>query len=185
MHWPLTGRHNVLNGLSAIAAANHAGIEPADAIAALGQFRNVKRRMEIIAEIDRVTLYDDFAHHPTAIKSTLEGLRRQVGSERIIAVVEPRSHTMRMGVHAKTLADSLEDADLAILLQSEDLQWDPAPLAKHAKNIVIVQSIDAIIARLQQEAHAGGHFVLMSNGGFGGIYERLLEALRGLNNGSA
>lgn len=185
VHWPLTGRHNVLNGLSAIAAANHAGIEPADAIAALGQFRNVKRRMEIIAEIDRVTLYDDFAHHPTAIKSTLEGLRRQVGSERIIAVVEPRSHTMRMGVHAKTLADSLEDADLAILLQSEDLQWDPAPLAKHAKNIVIVQSIDAIIARLQQEAHAGGHFVLMSNGGFGGIYERLLEALRGLNNGSA
>ena len=178
VNWPLTGRHNVLNGLSAIAAANHAGIKPVDAIAALGEFRNVKRRMEIIAKIDKVTIYDDFAHHPTAIKSTLEGLRRQVGGERIIAVVEPRSHTMRMGVHAQTLADSLEDADLAMVLQSEDLQWDPAPLAKHAKNIVIVQSIDAIIARLLQEAGEGGHFVLMSNGGFGGIYKRLQEALQ-------
>ncbi len=178
VEWLLTGRHNVLNALAAIAAANHTGVKPGDAISALAEFRNVKRRMEIIAKIDKVTLYDDFAHHPTAIKMTLEGLRRQVGRQRIIAVVEPRSHTMRMGVHAQTLADSLQDADLAIVLQSEDLQWNLEILTKHATNIVIAQSIDAILARLKQEARAGGHFVLMSNGGFGGIHRRLQEALQ-------
>ena len=115
--WSLTGEHNVYNALSAIAAAKHVGILPKDAITALGQFKNVKRRMEVIAKINDVTLYDDFAHHPTAIQTTLDGLRKQVGQERIIAIVEPRSNTMRLGVHTKTLAESLGNADLAIIYQ--------------------------------------------------------------------
>ncbi|MFZ2313933.1 MAG: UDP-N-acetylmuramate:L-alanyl-gamma-D-glutamyl-meso-diaminopimelate ligase [Methylobacter sp.] len=175
--WSLTGRHNVYNALSAIAAAKHVGIMPADAIKALGQFKNVKRRMEVIAKINDVTLYDDFAHHPTAIQMTLDGLRKQVGRERIIAIVEPRSNTMRLGVHTKTLAESLGNADLAIIYQPEGMGWDLGELKKYAGNIEICQSLDEIIAKLKFEARYGGHFVLMSNGSFGGIYQRLQEAL--------
>ncbi len=175
--WPLTGEHNVFNALSAIAAANHVGILPKDAIAALGQFINVKRRMEVIAKINEVTLYDDFAHHPTAIATTLDGLRKQVGDERIIAIVEPRSNTMRLGVHSETLAKSLAIADLAILYQPQNMDWDLSKLTDYADNIEIYQSIDAIIAKLKVEASAGGHFVLMSNGSFGGIYQRLQDEL--------
>jgi len=175
--WPLTGEHNVFNALSAIAAANHVGILPKDAIAALGQFINVKRRMEVIAKINEVTLYDDFAHHPTAIATTLDGLRKQVGNERIIAIVEPRSNTMRLGVHSETLAKSLAIADLAILYQPQNMDWDLSKLTDYADNIEIYQSIDAIIAKLKVEASAGGHFVLMSNGSFGGIYQRLQDEL--------
>ena len=178
--WPLTGEHNVYNALSAIAAANHVGILPKDAIAALGQFKNVKRRMEVIASINGVTLYDDFAHHPTAIETTLDGLRKQVGPERIIAIVEPRSNTMRLGVHTKTLAQSLGNADLAIIYQPKNLDWDLGKLKDHADNIEICQSLDDIVARLKVEAVSGGHFVLMSNGGFGGIYQRLQEELGSL-----
>jgi UDP-N-acetylmuramate: L-alanyl-gamma-D-glutamyl-meso-diaminopimelate ligase len=178
--WPLTGGHNVYNALSAIAAANHVGILPKDAIAALNQFKNVKRRMEVIAVIDGVTLYDDFAHHPTAIETTLDGLRKQVGEERIIAIVEPRSNTMRLGVHTKTLAESLGNADLAIIYQPKNLDWDLVKLKDHADNIEICQSLDDIVARLKAEAVSGGHFVLMSNGGFGGIYQRLQEELSSL-----
>ena len=175
--WPLTGEHNVYNALSAIVAADHIGIMPKDAIAALGQFINVKRRMEVIARINGVTLYDDFAHHPTAIETTLDGLRKQVGQERIIAIVEPRSNTMRLGVHTETLAKSLGDADLAIIYQPQNLDWDLSKLLNYANNIEICQSLDDIIARLKVEARAGGHFVLMSNGSFGGIYQRLQEEL--------
>jgi len=178
LHWPLTGRHNVYNALSAIVAARHIGILPADAITALESFKNVKRRMEIIAEIDGLTIYDDFAHHPTAIKLTLEGLRKQVDQERIIAIVEPRSNTMRMGIHSQTLAQSLEDADLAIIYQPENLDWDLSAVQKLANNIEIYQSLDEIINRLKAEASDGGHFVLMSNGSFGGIYQKLLDALK-------
>ncbi len=179
VEWALTGGHNVYNALSAIAAANHIGIMPKDAIAALGQFKNVKRRMEVIASINGVTLYDDFAHHPTAIQTTLDGLRKQVGPGRIIAIVEPRSNTMRLGVHTKTLAESLADADLAIIYQPEAMGWDLSELKKYADNIEIIPSLDGIIAKLKFEARYGGHFVLMSNGSFGGIYQRLQNALKG------
>ncbi|MDP3589715.1 MAG: UDP-N-acetylmuramate:L-alanyl-gamma-D-glutamyl-meso-diaminopimelate ligase, partial [Methylobacter sp.] len=186
VEWSLTGEHNVYNALSAIVAAKHVGILPADAIAALGQFKNVKRRMEVIANIpalsssaglraggaegNGVTIYDDFAHHPTAIQTTLDGLRKQVGQERIIAIVEPRSNTMRLGVHTKTLAESLGNADLAIIYQPEGMGWDLGELKKYASNIEICSSLDEIIAKLKFEARYGGHFVLMSYGSFGGIY---------------
>ncbi len=175
--WSLTGEHNVYNALSAIAAAKHVGILPKDAISALGQFRNVKRRMEVIARINGVTLYDDFAHHPTAIETTLDGLRKRVQQERIVAIVEPRSNTMRMGVHTETLANSLRDADLAIIYQPENMNWDLSALKQYAENIEICHSLDDIITRLKLEAHSGGHFVMMSNGSFGGLYQRLQEAL--------
>jgi UDP-N-acetylmuramate: L-alanyl-gamma-D-glutamyl-meso-diaminopimelate ligase len=177
VEWSLTGEHNVYNAISAIAAANHVGILPKDAIAALSQFENVKRRMEVLAKINGVTLYDDFAHHPTAIATTLDGLRKQVGKERIIAIVEPRSNTMRLGVHTETLAKSLANADLAIMYQPQNLDWDLSKLNSYADNIEIYQSLDGIIAKLKVEACAGGHFVLMSNGSFGGIYQRLQEEL--------
>lgn len=175
--WPLTGEHNVSNALAAIAAAHHAGIRSTDAIDALARFRNVKRRMEVIAKLDNVTVYDDFAHHPTAIATTLDGLRKQVGPERIIAVVEPRSNTMRLGVHTETLAKSLNQADRALIYQPKELNWDLSQLKRHASNIEICESLDQIIARLKLEARYGGHFVLMSNGSFGGIYARLLAEL--------
>lgn len=176
--WPLTGQHNVLNALSAIGAAQHAGILPRDAIEALGHFKNVKRRMEVLARIDGVTLYDDFAHHPTAIQTTLDGLRKQVNQDRIIAIVEPRSNTMRMGIHAQSLAKSLDQSDLAIIYQPENLDWDLAGLKKHADNIEIYKTLDEIVNKLTLEARYGGHFVFMSNGSFGGIYTQVQEALQ-------
>ncbi len=177
VEWSLTGLHNVYNALAAIAAARHIGILPNDAIEALKHFKNVKRRMEILFKQNNITVYDDFAHHPTAIKTTLEGLRKQVPTERIIAIVEPRSNTMRMGIHTQTLAESLSDANLAILYQPDNLAWDLSELQKYAKNIQICTSLDAIIKQFKQEAAKGGHFVLMSNGSFGGIYQRLQEVL--------
>ena len=178
--WSLTGRHNVYNALAAIAAARHVGIKPGDGIRALAEFRNVKRRMEVIAKINKVTLYDDFAHHPTAIQMTLEGLRKQVRDERIVAIMEPRSNTMRMGVHSQTLAQSLNDADLAIIYVGDDMDWAIGDLEQQEDNIVILKSIAEIITRLKEEASKGGHFVLMSNGGFGGIYQKLQEELKQL-----
>ena len=177
VEWELTGSHNVYNALSAIVAAKHIGIAPCDAITALGQFKNVKRRMEVIARINGVTIYDDFAHHPTAIETTLDGLRKQVGDERIIAIVEPRSNTMRLGVHTETLALSLNKADMAILYQPDNLGWDLTGLTKFAANIQICRTLDDIIEKLKLEARYGGHFVLMSNGSFGGIYKSLQTAL--------
>jgi UDP-N-acetylmuramate: L-alanyl-gamma-D-glutamyl-meso-diaminopimelate ligase len=176
--WSLTGDHNVYNAMSAIVAAKHVGILPKDAINALTQFQNVKRRMEVIAKINNITLYDDFAHHPTAIATTLDGLRKQVGQERIVAIVEPRSNTMRLGVHTQTLAQSLQLADVAIMYQPENMDWDLSALQQYADNITICHSIDDIIKLIKQEAADGGHFVLMSNGSFGGIYTRLQQELR-------
>jgi UDP-N-acetylmuramate: L-alanyl-gamma-D-glutamyl-meso-diaminopimelate ligase len=178
IHWQLSGRHNMLNALSAIAAAHHAGIEPAAAISALSRFQSVKRRLEVRAEIRGITLYDDFAHHPTAIATTLEGLRARVDGARVIAVVEPRSNTMRMGIHADTLAASLAPADLAILYQVPDLGWDVAKIAAASDRIVTCDSIGAIVERLRLECRAGDHVVFMSNGSFGGIHEKTEAALR-------
>jgi len=175
--WTLTGEHNVSNALAAIAAAHHVGILPGEALNALALFQNVKRRMEVIAKLNGVTIYDDFAHHPTAIATTLDGLRKQVGRERIIAIVEPRSNTMRLGVHTETLANSLREADQALIYQPKELSWDLSQLKQHAANIEICESLDQIIDRLKLEARRGGHFVLMSNGSFGGIYAKLLAEL--------
>jgi UDP-N-acetylmuramate: L-alanyl-gamma-D-glutamyl-meso-diaminopimelate ligase len=177
VQWSLTGDHNVYNAMSAIVAARHVGILPKDAINALAQFKNVKRRMEVIAKINNVTLYDDFAHHPTAIATTLDGLRKQVGNERIIAIVEPRSNTMRLGVHTQTLAQSLHNADIAIMYQPDNMDWDLSALKQYAGNINICHSIDDIVVQIKQQASTGGHFVLMSNGSFGGIYARLKQEL--------
>jgi UDP-N-acetylmuramate: L-alanyl-gamma-D-glutamyl-meso-diaminopimelate ligase len=175
--WLLTGEHNVYNALSAIVAARHVGILPSDAIHALLAFQNVKRRMEIIATIKGITLYDDFAHHPTAIKTTLDGLRKKVVDEKIIAIVEPRSNTMRMGIHTQSLAESLALADKAIIYQPEDLNWNLSEVLNYADNIQICTNLETIIDQLKKEAHSGSHIVLMSNGSFGGIYQRLLTEL--------
>jgi UDP-N-acetylmuramate: L-alanyl-gamma-D-glutamyl-meso-diaminopimelate ligase len=177
VQWQLTGEHNVYNALSAIAAAQHIGILPSAAIEALNKFQNVKRRMEVIAKINGVTLYDDFAHHPTAIKTTLDGLRKQVGQQQIVAVVEPRSNTMRMGIHTESLALSLNTANVAIIYQPAELNWDLSALKKYAQNIEIYASLDEIISRLVSLKQENSHFVLMSNGSFGGIYQRLQQAL--------
>ncbi|WFP52390.1 UDP-N-acetylmuramate:L-alanyl-gamma-D-glutamyl-meso-diaminopimelate ligase [Methylomonas sp. EFPC3] len=175
--WALTGRHNVYNALSAIAAARHVGVAPADAIAALAQFQNVKRRMEVIVKKAGVTVYDDFAHHPTAIQTTLDGLRKQVGNEKILAIVEPRSNTMRLGVHTQSLAESLGQADRAIIFQPDGLGWDLSQLLKYANNIEICNSLDSIVNAIQAEAGGVCHVLLMSNGSFGGIYQRLRDSL--------
>lgn len=175
VNWELTGEHNVYNALSSIAAARHIGILAADAINALTKFKNVKRRMEVIAKTESVTVYDDFAHHPTAIQMTLDGLRKQVNSDRVVAIIEPRSNTMRMGIHTKTLAKSLSVADLAIIFQPENMTWDVSELTQYANNIEICTTLDEILAKLKLQAHDGGHFVFMSNGAFGGIYKRLQE----------
>ncbi len=175
--WPLTGEHNVYNAVAAIAAAKHIGILPVDAINALKKFKNVKRRMEVIANINGVTIYDDFAHHPTAIEMTLDGLRKQVGTEKIVAIVEPRSNTMRMGIHTQSLAKSLNKADIAIVYQPKDLDWDLSELKKYNANIEIHTTLDDIIGKLKAESSPESHFVLMSNGSFGGIYQRLLNEI--------
>ena len=177
VEWPLTGMHNVYNALSAIAAARHVGVAPSDAIAALKQFRNVKRRMEVIVDKQGITVYDDFAHHPTAIQTTLDGLRKQVGNEKILAIVEPRSNTMRLGVHTQSLAASLANADRAIIFQPDNLGWDLSQLLKYAENIEICNSLEAIVEIIRAEIGGRCHVLLMSNGSFGGIYQRLQAAL--------
>jgi UDP-N-acetylmuramate: L-alanyl-gamma-D-glutamyl-meso-diaminopimelate ligase len=175
VQWELTGQHNVYNALSAIAAARHIGIQAPDAIAALQRFQNVKRRMETIVKKADVTVYDDFAHHPTAIKTTLDGLRKQVGQEKILAIVEPRSNTMRLGVHTQSLAESLAQADEAIIYQPENLGWDLSQLLQYAQNIRICSDLEVIIDTIKAEKDGVCHVLLMSNGSFGGIYQRLKE----------
>ena len=175
--WSLTGRHNVFNALSAIAAARHIGIQASAAIEALQQFQNVKRRMEVIVSRAGITVYDDFAHHPTAIKTTLDGLRKQVGDQKILAIVEPRSNTMRLGVHTQSLAESLAQADTAIVYQPDNLGWDLSQLQQYADNIQICNSLEAIIEQIKAEAGGVCHVLLMSNGSFGGIYQRLRDEL--------
>ena len=172
--WELSGLHNVRNGLAAIAAACHAGVEPEKAAAYLSQFKNVKRRMEVLANVNGITLYDDFAHHPTAISTTLEGLRARVGEARIIAVLEPRSNTMRLGVHAGTLAGSLKAADKALIYQAPEQGWE----LRASAGIEVYPSLDEIVTKLTVEARPGDHVVFMSNGSFGGIHGRAEEALR-------
>jgi len=180
VEWTLSGQHNVTNGLAAIAAARHAGVPPELAIEALAKFKNVKRRMELRGAAGGVTVYDDFAHHPTAIATTLDGLRKRVGTARIIAVLEPRSNTMKLGVHKDTLAGSLSLADSVVLYQPANLGWDLAATAEQlgAKGKVF-PTTGAIIEDIVRNAKAGDHVLVMSNGGFENIHERLLKALAG------
>ncbi|HCS90426.1 MAG: UDP-N-acetylmuramate:L-alanyl-gamma-D-glutamyl-meso-diaminopimelate ligase [Thiohalocapsa sp. PB-PSB1] len=178
VHWEQTGAHNVQNALSALAAAAHVGIMPEQGSESLGRFRGVKRRMELRGEVRGVRIYDDFAHHPTAIASTLAGLRRRVGEARIIAVLEPRSNTMRMGAHAAALAGSLKDANQVYLFVPPDLDWDAAKaLAGVGDRLVIAEAVDDIVDAVAADTAAGDQVLVMSNGGFQGIHQRLLDAL--------
>jgi UDP-N-acetylmuramate: L-alanyl-gamma-D-glutamyl-meso-diaminopimelate ligase len=178
VQWTMTGRHSVSNGLAAIMAAEHAGVPPAKACAALSAFPGVKRRMEVIGEVRGITVYDDFAHHPTAIATTLEGLRRKVGKAKVIAVIEPRSNTMRLGAHKENLAPSVAAADQVYWYQPEGLNWDLGPVVQASPvPAAVLNSIDTIIAKVVAEAKAGDQVVIMSNGGFGGIHQKLVKAL--------
>ncbi|HME41249.1 MAG TPA: UDP-N-acetylmuramate:L-alanyl-gamma-D-glutamyl-meso-diaminopimelate ligase [Steroidobacteraceae bacterium] len=177
--WPLLGEHNVMNALAAIAAARHVGVEPERAAQALGTFRGVKRRMEVRGVVAGVTVYDDFAHHPTAIATTLRGLRARVAGARIIAVVEPRSNTMKLGVHREELAPALELADRTWFLNSADLGWDlPSAVAGLGARARFAPDVDAMVQELAQDSRPGDHVLVMSNGGFGGLHDKLLAALR-------
>jgi UDP-N-acetylmuramate: L-alanyl-gamma-D-glutamyl-meso-diaminopimelate ligase len=178
VQWDQLGEHSMYNALLAIAAARHAGVPVAQAIAALAEYRGVKRRMEVRGVCEGVTVYDDFAHHPTAIASTLQGLRRRVGDARILLVLEPRSNTMRLGVHRDTLAGSMRGADRIWLHQPEDIDWSLTEIAGQLDVPVVVEdTVEAIVAGIAGEACAGDHVLVMSNGGFGGIHEKLLVAL--------
>jgi UDP-N-acetylmuramate: L-alanyl-gamma-D-glutamyl-meso-diaminopimelate ligase len=177
--WPLIGLHNVDNALAAIAAARHAGVEPQDAAAALARFRGVRRRMEVRGTVGGITVYDDFAHHPTAIRATLDGLRRRVGKARVVAVLEPRSNTMKRGVHRGELAASLAAADAVWLYRPADLGWDLASVANAlGPRASVADDVGRLAVTLATELRAGDHVLIMSNGSFDGLHERLLAALR-------
>jgi len=178
VHWGQTGLHNLSNALAVLAAARHAGVPPAVGIAALNRFKGVKRRMELRGEVDEIRIFDDFAHHPTAIATTLQGLRRQVGDARIIAVLEPRSNTMRLGVHNAELAASLADADLVYVHAPADLDWDAQTVFANASApSAVLGSVEEVIDRLVDETLPGDQVLIMSNGGFGDIHQRLIDAL--------
>lgn len=178
VNWQHAGRHMMSNALAAIAAARHAGVPVATSIAALASFAGVRRRMEQRGTVGGVTVWDDFAHHPTAIACTLEALRARVGAARIFAVVDPRSNTMRMGAHGDALAASLAAADRVVLHTPPALQWDAGPLlASLGAHAVTAPDAEAAIAQLVPALAAGDHVLVMSNGAFGGIHGKLLAAL--------
>jgi UDP-N-acetylmuramate: L-alanyl-gamma-D-glutamyl-meso-diaminopimelate ligase len=178
VEWSLLGEHNQMNALAAIAAAEHVGVSPEVAATALARFENVRRRLELRGEVAGIQVYDDFAHHPTAMRTTVNGLRRKVGDEaRILAVFEPRSNTMKLGTMKAQLPWSLEEADLSFC-HSGGLDWDAAQaLAPLGEQAVVCGSIDALVERVVSIARPGDHILCMSNGGFGGIHGKLLEAL--------
>lgn len=176
--WGLLGEHNRMNALASIAAARHAGVAVEVSIAALTAFKNVKRRMEVRGESRGVVVYDDFAHHPTAIETTIAGLRAKVGVARILAVLEPRSNTMKLGVMKNALPASLAQADLVFCYQA-NLGWDAgAALASIANKTQVHDDLTQLILAIKQVATAGDHVLVMSNGGFGGIHQKLLDALK-------
>lgn len=175
--WGLLGEHNQLNALAAIGAAEHVGVAPDKAAAALASFENVKRRLELRGEAGGVKVYDDFAHHPTAIRTTVNGLRRKVGGQRILAVFEPRSNTMKLGTMKAQLPWSLEEADLAIC-HSGGLGWDAREaMAPMGAQGTVCDTIDQVVDTVRRLARPGDHVLCMSNGGFGGVHDKLLAAL--------
>ena len=181
------GRHNQLNALAAIASANHIGISPTDAARALAEFKNVKRRLEMIGVANKVTVYDDFAHHPTAITTTVDGLRRRVGKSRILAVLEPRSNTMKLGVMKAQLPNSLEAADKIFAYGAsagkEFLGWDLSEVLsplnkKEIDRALAFDNLSALVDNVANEAKPGDHILVMSNGGFGGVHHKILAAIQ-------
>jgi len=179
--WTLQGTHNRMNALAAIAAARHVGVPPAQAIDSLARFANVKRRMEVRGEAGGITVYDDFAHHPTAIQTTLAGLRRRVGAARILAVLEPRSNTMKLGVMKAQLPASLEAADLVFgygaASGKDALGWDLGEaLAQLGERAAAFSDLAALVRAVRAAARPGDHVLVMSNGGFGGVHQKLLDA---------
>lgn len=180
VRWSQTGMHSVKNGVAALLAARHVGVSLAQGCELLSDFLGVKRRMELVGEAHGVRVYDDFAHHPTAIATTLEGLRKKVGKEKIIAVIEPRSNTMRMGAHREKLADSVLAADEVIWYQPEGINWSLDDVVKASKvPAKTLSSIDAVIADICARDATPLSVVIMSNGGFGGIHGKLVQALKG------
>ena len=180
--WALLGEHNKTNALNAIAAARHAGVQPAVAIEALSDFRGVKRRMEVIYASERTVVYDDFAHHPTAIRTTLQGLRAQYSQDEIIAVIEPRTHTMSLGALRNELTTCCAAADRVIWFRGENIKWDLHEIAEQCVvPAQIFDNIDKLVSQLVNEPPDFNgrkrHLVIMSNGAFGGIYQLLAEAL--------
>ena len=178
VQWQMVGRHNAENALAAVLAARGADVPLDTAIAALKEFRGVRRRMEVRGVVGGITVYDDFAHHPTAIDVTIDGLRRRIGSARLIAVLEPRSNTMKLGTHRDALAKSLERADRVWLYQGPNVTWDVAgSVATLGERAAVSQDIDQLVATLADTLDVGDHVLIMSNGGFGGIHKKLLERL--------
>jgi UDP-N-acetylmuramate: L-alanyl-gamma-D-glutamyl-meso-diaminopimelate ligase len=179
VRWKLLGAHNRMNALAAVAAARHIGVDPALAIEALSVFSGVRRRMEIRGRVAGVTIYDDFAHHPTAIRTTLDGLRQRVGQARILAVLEPRSNTMKRGVMKDALPQSVAAAD-RVYIYSAGLGWNAnavfAPLGDRAR---CLDDLDSLVGALAADVRQGDHVLVMSNGGFGGIHGKLLRRLEG------
>jgi UDP-N-acetylmuramate: L-alanyl-gamma-D-glutamyl-meso-diaminopimelate ligase len=183
VQWSLTGEHNRLNALAAIAAARHVGVTPEQAIAALSTFQNVKRRMEVRGEVDGITVYDDFAHHPTAITTTVGGLRRKVGNARILAVLEPRSNTMKLGTMKEALPASLQEADLVFgygAWEGKDaLGWDlAAALAPLGQRAQAFSELPQLVRAIAEAAQPGDHILVMSNGAFGGVHQKILDSLK-------
>nr|WP_018952588.1 UDP-N-acetylmuramate:L-alanyl-gamma-D-glutamyl-meso-diaminopimelate ligase [Thioalkalivibrio sulfidiphilus] len=179
VRWDLIGRHNMANALAALAAARHAGVPVQQGINALAEFQSVKRRLQLRGERSGIHVYDDFAHHPTAIATTLDALRARVGAARIIAVLDPRSNTMRMGVHRDRLAESLAAADRVYLHAPADLGWDSQVVIDALPHGRACADTDVLLAALLAEVRPGDHVLIMSNGGFGGLHDRLLAALSG------
>ena len=175
--WPLLGEHNRLNALAVIAAARHAGVSIQVACEALSQFQNVKRRMEVKGCVRGITVYDDFAHHPTAIATTVAGLRQKVGGARILAVLEPRSNTMKLGSMKAALPESLAEAD-QVFCYGGGVEWDvAAALAPLGGKLHTANDFDAFVQSILSNARSGDHILVMSNGGFGGIHQKLLDGL--------
>jgi UDP-N-acetylmuramate: L-alanyl-gamma-D-glutamyl-meso-diaminopimelate ligase len=178
VEWSMVGRHNAENALAAILAARHAGVEVAQSIAALKAFSGVRRRMEVRGVVRDITVYDDFAHHPTAVETTIDGLRRRIGKARLIAVLEPRSNTMKLGTHRDALAKSLSQADEVWMYQGPGVKWDVAgSVAALGARAHVATDIDALVESLNRVLQPGDHVLMMSNGGFGGIHAKLLARL--------
>ena len=179
VHWPLLGEHNVLNALAALAAVHAVGVDPVPLLAQLAGFGGIKRRLEVVGQVDGITLYDDFAHHPTAIATTLAGLRARVGKARIVVAMEPRSNSMRLGAHADALAPSLALADAVVFLHRPELAWDAAAVVAQVRGQArAVPDTEQLLDQLAGLVSEGDHVVFMSNGGFDNAPRRLLALLQ-------
>ena len=178
VEWPLIGRHNVMNALAAVAAAHHAGVDPGFSVRALCRFTGVRRRLELRGRVGEVSVYDDFAHHPSAIAATLDALRSHVGGGRILAILDPASNTMRLGVHRDALAPAMREADLAWLYRPPGLQWQPSGASGAGNGLRVADTTEEILDECVRRAAPGDHLLVMSNGAFEALPERLVQALR-------